>query len=82
VGFEYDRLIIRSIIKTLEYQTAQGFSAGVLEFIDNVIQLKSDNLKNYNMTKIKTEYSTLNQLIDNKSDIIKIGKFNKQNFKY
>jgi hypothetical protein len=66
----------------LEYQTAQGFSAGVLEFIDNVIQLKSDNLKNYNMTKIKNEYSTLNQLIDNKSDIIKIEKFNKQNFKY
>ena len=66
----------------MEYQTAQGFSAGVLEFIDNVIQLKSDNLKNYNMTKIKNEYSTLNQLIDNKSDIIKIEKFNKQNFKY
>jgi hypothetical protein len=62
----------------LEYQTAQGFSAGVLEFINNVIQLKSDNLKNYNMTKIKNEYSTLNQLIDNKSDIIKIEEFNKQ----
>ena len=62
----------------MEYQTAQGFSAGVLEFINNVIQLKSDNLKNYNMTKIKNEYSTLNQLIDNKSDIIKIEEFNKQ----
>jgi hypothetical protein len=62
----------------LEYQTAQGFSAGVLEFINNVIQLKSDNLKNYNMTKRKNEYSTLNQLIDNKSDIIKIEEFNKQ----
>jgi hypothetical protein len=34
------------------------------------------------MTKIKNEYSTLNQLIDNKSDIIKIEDFTKQNFKY
>lgn len=68
--------------KTLEYQTAQGFSAGVSEFIDNVIQLKSNELKNYNMTKIKNEYNTLNQLIDNKSNIVKIEDFTKQNFKY
>ena len=66
----------------MEYQTAQGFSAGVSEFIDNVIQLKSNELKNYNMTKIKNEYNTLNQLIDNKSNIVKIEDFTKQNFKY
>ena len=30
------------------------------------------------MTKIKNEYSTLNQWIDNKSDIIKIEDFTKQ----
>ena len=30
------------------------------------------------MTKIKNEYRTLNQWIDNKSDIIKIEEFTKQ----
>jgi hypothetical protein len=65
--------------QTLEYQTAQGFSAGVLEFIDNLVHLKPDAFKNYNMTKIKNDYNILNQLINNKSQINEIEKFNNQN---
>ena len=71
-----------SFVKSLDYQTAQGYSNGVSEFIDNVVQFKPEVLKYNNMTKIKNEYSILNQLIENKSDIIKIEDFIKQNFKY
>ncbi len=66
----------------MEYQTAQGFSAGVLEFIDNLNHLKPDTFKNYNMTKIKNNYSILNQLINNKSHITEIEKFNNQNLSF
>ena len=65
--------------KCLEYQTAQGFSAGVLEFIDNLLALKPDAFKNYNMSKIKNDYSILNQLINNKSHITEIEEFKLQN---
>ena len=65
--------------KSLEYQTAQGFSAGVSEFIDNLIQLKPDAFKNYNITTIKKDYSIINQLINNKTNITKIEEFNLQN---
>ena len=71
-----------SYVKSLEYQTAQGYSDGVSEFIDNVVQFKPEVLKNYNMTEIKKDYSTLNRLIENRSDIIKIEDYIKQNFKY
>lgn len=64
---------------SLEYQTAQGFSAGILEFIDNLSQLKPDAFKNHDPTKIKNDYSILNQLINNKSHITEIEKFNNQN---
>jgi hypothetical protein len=53
--------------KSLDYQTAQGFATGVSEFIDNLNQLKPDAFKNYNVTKIKNDYNTLNQLINNKT---------------
>lgn len=71
-----------SFVKSLDYQTAQGYSDGVSEFIDNVVQFKPEVLKYINMTEIKKDYSILNQLIENKSDIIKIEDFTKQNFKY
>jgi hypothetical protein len=64
--------------KSLEFQTAQGFAAGVSEFIDNLMQLTPDAFKNYNTTKIKNDYNTLNQLINNKTNISKIVKFNNQ----
>ena len=35
--------------------------------------------KNYNITKIKNDYSILNQLIDNKANISKIEEFITQN---
>jgi hypothetical protein len=70
---------ISNYTKSLEYQTAQSFSAGALEFIDNLIHLKPDALKTYNTTKIKNDYNTLNQLINNKTHINEIEKFNNQN---
>ena len=71
-----------SFVKSLDYQTAQGYSNGVSEFIDNVIQFKPEVLKYNNMTEIKNDYSILNQLIGNRSDITKIEEYTKQNFKY
>jgi hypothetical protein len=62
----------------LEYQTAQGYSTGILEFIDNLIQLKPATFKDYNTTKIKNDYNILNQLISNKSDINEIKEFSFQ----
>ena len=75
-------IVVDSFGKSLDYQTAQGYSNGVSEFIDNVVQFKPEVLKYNNMTEIKKDYSILNQLIENKSDIIKIEDFIKQNFKY
>lgn len=63
------------------YQTAQGYAAGVLDFIDNLNHLKPDAFTNYNMTKLN-DYSILNQLINNNSYINEINKFHFQNFKY
>ena len=71
-----------SFVKSLEYQTAQGYSDGVSEFIDNLVQFKPEVLKYNNMTEIKNDYSILNQLIGNRSDITKIEEYTKQNFKY
>ncbi|MGE3858916.1 MAG: hypothetical protein AB7F53_02905 [Nitrososphaeraceae archaeon] len=64
--------------KTLEYQTAQDYSAGILDFIDNLNYLKPDAFTNYNITKLKNDYSLLNQLINNKSDINEIKNFSFQ----
>lgn len=48
---------------SLAYQTAHGFSTGILQFIDNLIQLKPSTYKDFNTKKIKNDYNILNQLI-------------------
>ena len=65
--------------KTLEYQTAQDYSAGILDFIDNLNYFKPGVFKNFNITKLKNHYSYLNRLISNNSDINEIKEFGNQN---
>jgi hypothetical protein len=65
--------------RSLEYQTAQGYASGILDFIANLNHLKPDAFKNYNITKLINDYNILHQLINNKTDINKVEQFYSQN---
>jgi len=72
-------------ISEVEFQTAQGLVEGIPEFIGFIDQFNPQINQSYNITKIKEDFSSLNMLIENKSDIIEISKsynsiFNSDNF--